>query len=248
MGKVQILGIPATTHAMDVYGGFQFSEKEVESIAEGLRSGRMKLGAKHDLRLTLTAQVIDARTVLLADGHTAAYLILEMDEEEWKRHDGESLGGFSVMVKRPFLGASRRPAVTISADAHWFSDEQIRAAYNCFAAQDIETAASRLYQFSDVPTILVVLTFATQQISTIPAGLLCNYIYDSLKNFLRGDRQPSRITVTFDSQTGRLTEAHIETSSEEVLRSAIDKLPEIIKTNSAFEYSECEQSWKQIDS
>ena len=233
---------------MDAYGGFQFSVAEVEAIANGLRAGKINIGAKHDLRLTIAAHIIDARAILLADGHTAAYVILEVDEDEWKRNDGGSLNGFSVMINRRFLGNSKRPAVAISADAYWFSAEEIEAAYNAFSQQNVEAVASRLYQFSDTPTILAVLTFATQQVSTIPAGLLCNYIYDSLKNFIGGNRPSSRITLKFDTQSGKLTEAHIETSSESTLRAAINKLPEIINSNSAYEYSEGEEAWKQLDS
>jgi hypothetical protein len=248
VGTIQILGVPATTRRMDAYGGFQFSVAEVKAVAERLRTGRMEVGLKHDPRLNLDARVIDAGTVTLDDGHTAAYMTLEVDEDEWKRHDCESLGGFSVSVNRPFIRNSNGPAVSISADAHWFSDQQIEAAYDVFARQDIGAVAYRLYQFSDVPTILVTLTFITQQVSTIPAGLLCNYIYDSLKNFIGGGRPASRIVLKFDPQTGKATEAHIETSSEEVMRAAIDKLPEMISSNSSYEYSDKDDSWKRLES
>jgi len=99
----------------------------------------------------------------------------------------------------------------------------------------------------------VIVQFVGQQLSTIPAGLLCNYLYESLKHFLRRkreDREASIFDISFDPETGRLTQAHIRTGSEEVLKEALDKLPDIISSNigGAYGYSGDEHSWKQLDS
>ena len=44
-----------------------------------------------------------------------------------------------------------------------------------------------------------------------------------------------------------MTDLHIERASDAVLIKALDKLPEIINSNLAYEYSENEESWKQIE-
>jgi hypothetical protein len=247
MSEIQIRGVVATTHPLDAYGGFQATVDEIESLVESLRSGRFTLGVQHDPRVSLQAQVLDAHTRVDEDGYTLAEVTLEIDEDEWQRHDGENLAGFSVSIRRLFLGnPAETPLVTLSADAQ-VSDEQIEAAYNEFANRGVPTTAYRLYQFADVPSILVVLTFIGQQISTIPIGLLINYIYDSLKHFSRKSQEPPNLHVKFSPETGRMTDLHIERASDAVLIKALDKLPEIINSNLAYEYSENEESWKQIE-
>ena len=248
MPTIQIRGFAATTHPLDAYGGFQASVEEVESIVESLRNGRSKLTVRHDPRVTLNAQLIDAHTRVDNDGYTLAEVTLEVDEDEWRRHDGENLTSFSVSIRRPFLGnPAEPPLVMLSADAQ-LSDEEIEAAFNEFASRGVPANAYHLYQFADIPTILVVLTFIGQQISTIPVGLLINYIYDSLKHFFREDHDAPSINVKFSPETGRLTELHIESASDSILRDAVNKLPEIINSNLAYEYSNDEEAWKQIES
>lgn len=136
--------------------------------------------------------------------------------------------------------------VTISADAQ-LSDEEIEAAYNEFASRGVPASACRLYQFADVPSILIVLAFIGQQVSTIPVGVLVNYIYDSLKHFFRREHDAPSINIKFSPETGRVTELYIEPASESALRDALDRLPGIIDSNVAHEYSDDEKAWKQIE-
>jgi hypothetical protein len=195
----------------------------------------------------LQAQVIDAHTRVDDNGYTLAEVTFELDEDEWRRHGAEDLTGFSVSIMRPYLGnPAEAPLVTLSADAQ-LSDEEIEAAYNEFASRGIPANAYHLYQFADVPSILVVLAFIGQQVSTIPVGLLVNCIYDSLKHFFRRDHDAPSLNVKFSPETGRITELHIERASDRVLRDALNKLPEIINSNLAYEYSDDEKAWKQIE-
>jgi hypothetical protein len=78
-------------------------------------------------------------------------------------------------------------------------------------------------------------------------GVLINYIYDSLKHSFRTGQEPPNLNVKFSPETGRITELHIERASDAVLRKALDKLPEIINSNLAYDYSDDEESWKQIE-
>lgn len=248
MRTIQITGAAATTHPLDAYGGFQASVKEVESVVESLRNRIIPIRVRHDPRITLNARVINTHTRVDGDGYTLAEVTLEVDEDEWQRQGGENFTGFSISIMRPFLGSPDEiTLVTISADAQ-VSDEELEAAYGEFASRGIPANAYHLYQFADVPAVLVVLTFIGQQISTIPVGLLINYIYDSLKHFIRRDHDAPNLNVKFSAETGRITELHIEGASEAVLRKAIDKLPDIINSNLAYEYSDNEESWKQIES
>jgi hypothetical protein len=255
MGRVQMRGVIVSTRPMAVYGGVRFTEQAVRSFAEKLRSDGMVFGLHHDPRVNIDAEVIDV-TVANDDGEIIVEVTIEVDEDEFTRNGGARIGGFSVSATRKFLGTEGvEPAVIVSADAHWFDEAQLQAAYAAFVEQGMTAQANRLYQFSSVSTAVILLTFVGQQVATMPAGVICIYIHDSLKNFFSrsatGEFREGmpQIEINFDANTGRAIKLHIQASSEAVLKDALDKLPSIIESNTGgtYEYSEDRETWKQAD-
>jgi hypothetical protein len=261
LGRITITGEVASTRPMQAYGGVSISRELIEALADKLRSGNIPIRLRHDPRRSLNDVVVRGVTTRQDDdGETLVEVTLDVDEEEFERKGGSVLGGFSVSIIDPFLtDGVAEPVVTISADAHWFSDTELEAAYRDFSRHDVTVRANHLYQFADVSTALVLLQFIGQQIATMPAGILCIYIHDALQHLFRRRRlraentdelEPSIIDMSFDPGTGRITKAHIRTTSEDVMKQAIDKLPDIISSNrnARYEYSEERQIWIEGDS
>src|ERR1700691_2735603 len=245
VASICIEGVAASTRAMDAYGGVQLPCELVESVANNLKRGSMQWGLHHDPRVALDVTVLDAFTRTGSDGHVEAVVRFEVDENQWQRTGTSAPEGLSISGSQRFLGdPDVSPAVTIAADAHWFSDDQIRAAFEKLAAVGEPVEGCRLYQFAAEPPALVALAFVLQQLSTIPTGLLCSYIYDALKNFVGPHVEPSKFSLTFDKETGGVTHAYLETTSDDVLKHAIDTLPGIVDNGGQYENSESEKVWK----
>jgi len=230
---------------MKAYGGVKLPKTAVEQIADNLKIGKMQFGLHHDPRQDLDQRVVDAFIRTADDGNTEAVIVCEIDQEMWHKVGGDEITGFSVSGTQPFLGEEESaPGVIISADAHWFPEDRLRAAYEEFTRGGIRVQARRLYQFSAEPPALIIATFLLQQLSTIPAGVLASYIYDSFKKLSGHRKQPSKFFMKFDKETGRVTEAYLETSSDEVLKHAIDSLLPLTAREGSYEYLSEEETWK----
>jgi hypothetical protein len=183
-------------------------------------------------------------------GETLVEATFNVDEDEYMKMGGDLVNGFSVTCVEPFLPSeTRQPAVTVAADAAWYSDADLQQFYEFFSARGIPAQAGRLYQFSAASDAVVLLSFIGQQLATMPTGVICNYIYDSLKHFISGcrDGEQTDLEINFDAKTGRAVRLHLKTSSDDVLRAAMDKLPAIIESNSdgSYEYFDDAEEWKR---
>jgi hypothetical protein len=256
LGRIRITAVIVSTRPMHVYGGVRISERDVSRFAEKMRRGEIPFGLHHDPRVNLDAEIVDVAVRRNPQGEVCAEVTIEVDEEEYVRKGGTQVGGFSVDATTTLLQSEGvEPVAVISADAHWFDDTQLTAAYAAFNERGISARANRLYQFADVSGAVVLLTFVGQQFATMPSNVICSYVYDSLKNlFSRKDRkdagrEPSDFAIKFDPATGRMVDLHIRTSSDDVLRGALDKLPGIIESNSKgrYEYIEGAQAWEIIE-
>jgi hypothetical protein len=231
---------------MDAYGGIQISEGSIQALANQIKLGQIPMRMNHDPRLTLGAQIVDSFTVRGGDGHLSAHVIFDVDQEEWERTGAATAGGFSVSIVERFLGTnSETPAIKLAADAHWFTDEQLVAAFERLTRVGAPVQCGHLFQFSADPPALIAVTFLLQQLNTISTGLLCNYLYDGLKHLVGERTKPSKLQLKFDRETGKVTDAYLETASDAVMKHAIDKLPAILDQTGNFEYSEVEEDWKQ---
>lgn len=217
----------------------------MKSLADDLKQGKMGWDLHHDPRTQLDVRVLDAFTRADAERDTEAIVVVEVDEQEWNEKGGDTDNGFSLSGTQRLLGEpDGSPSVSVAADAHWFTDEQITAAFEALQRTGAPIQALRLYQFAAEPTALVLLTFLLQQISTIPASLLCSYIYDALRNFITADKQPSKPSLTFVSGTGSVAHAYLETDSDRVLKHAMDTLPATLSRVGEHEYDASERAWE----
>ncbi len=228
---------------MEAYGGVRISETAIRSLTDALKTGSVPFGLHHDPRHRLNAGVVDAFTRHSEDGELQAVVVLEVDESEWAENGGGNATGLSVSTRRLLFGERKAtPTVTIAADAQWFSDQQIEAAF-----RDLSTALGaahgcRLYQFALEPPAVVALVVTLQQMCTVPATLLSSYIYDGLKHFVAREPSIFNVTVTYE-QTGKTTDVYLETASDEVLKHAISILARVFDHGGEYDYSTDAEDW-----
>jgi hypothetical protein len=133
-----------------------------------------------------------------------------------------------VSLTQPLLqvAVAGAPHLELNVDAAHFADEDIEA-----AARELSThfsvGARRMYQFSVVPPPNVYLLASLDVLRDLAIGVAAAALYDGLRHLLR-PRKAERSVFTFRFREGdRELSARIETSSEEALRQAIDKMPEL---------------------
>jgi hypothetical protein len=242
VSKIRIEVLVASTHPMEAYGGVSFPEETIRSLFDTIKNGNLPLGLHHDPRLRVDAKAIDARLERGEDEHLQVIAIYEVDEGDWNLKGGNQVSGFSISGTVPMLGDYKTdPGATIAADAHWFTDAQITAAFNDLSKLGMPVQGRRLYQFATVPPALVVL--ALQQVLSIPTAVLGAYIYDVLKHFV--SREPSKFELNItDPRTGKATHAYLETTSRKVLKHALDTLPALLDHGGEYDYSSGEETWE----
>jgi hypothetical protein len=203
----------ATTELIPAYGGTQLSLEELERMAQILRSQSVPMRLSHDAREPLYAENVDTEVRKRPDGEYELWIEFDVEEEGWAKYEAErdalgTPGGMSFTLTRTFaeLGSETEPSpvsVVVAADAHHFSDDQILAAAGEFADTGA-VKASRLYQFSAVPTALVWIQYVLQEGAQIPSGLFSNWLYDALRHFRRpGHASPAVILELNEGAEGR---------------------------------------------
>ena len=102
----------------------------------------------------------------------------------------------------------------VAADAHHFSDDQILDAAQEFAAAG-KVRASRLYQFSAIPTALVLVQYLLQEGAQVPSNLFSNWLYDALRHFRRaGQASPAVTLEVTEGAEGRKVTASIPAGTD----------------------------------
>lgn len=250
MALVQIIGVLASSAPMNAYGGVTISEDAIKGMANTIELGPTTLGVRHDPRHQIPARIVESFTRRGHDGYLEIVVCYEIDDADWTRYDGASMQGFSISSREPFLSKGNEAvAITVSADAHWFSDHQLRQSFEQLSAVFDDVEVCRLYQFSIDPSSLVVIQLALGDLSSLGIGLLTNYLYDALRNLVRpeknGSREPSKFSIELtDTVNGRTVKAYVETSSERTLRHALDSLPAALRSElTQLEFSSEDHQW-----
>lgn len=242
MSKIHVEGLVASTRPMEVYGGVSLSEETIRALFDTIKNGGLPLELHHDSRFRVDAKVIDARLERDEDGYLQVFATYEADEDDWNLKGGNQASGFSISGTTPMLGGDKTdPTAMIAADAHWFTDAQITAAFEDLSKLGVPVQGRRLYQFATDSPALVVL--ALQQVLGIPTAVFGTYIYDALKHFLSPEPSKFEITIT-DSRTGKSTHAYVETTSRKVLKHALDTLPALLDHGGKYDYSSDEETWE----
>lgn len=231
---------------MAAYGGTTFPEEFVRSMEHQVESAT--LGLHHDPRRRLDARLVATSLERDADGYLQLVLTYEVDEDAWLAGGGGTTTGFSFTGYVRFLGLDELdPRVSIAADAHWFSDAQLKQAFDSLKRAHDSVSAFRLYQFAAEPEALVTLNFVLSQLVAIGPGVAASWIYDALKNFL--GTKPSTFSIEVsDATTGKTARAYLRTSSPRLLRHAMDTLPDVLLNGGSHEYSERDETWHQSGS
>ncbi len=238
---------------MQAYGGFVFSEDDIRHLELRIRNG-LPFGVNHDPRITSTVTLLNTALRTDDDGYLGVWVTIEVDQDEWIENNWNSLSGFSPTITRNIFGGSAvTPSVIIGADAHWFSDDQIREACRAMSEHELTTCGRRIYQFADLPRAIVDLVVS--QAPNLSSAILGSYIYESLKHFVHrlssGNSQPVQsefIITVVDSDLGMTTTAYLKTSSKKILRHAMDNLPLILSRGGNYDYSQENGRWEDRDS
>lgn len=218
--------VVATTHPLEVYGGIRLTVEVLEDIAHSLRSGAPML-AHHDARRPIDTRNPEAGVRQRSDGEYEVWISVEIDDDAWSEYEAEvagagAPGGISFTAYEPIaraVGPDAGFTVRLAANAHHSSDEQILEAGTAFAGV-APVEVGRLLQFSFTPPDLVVLSFILNQVSSIPAGVVGNYVYDALRRFRRNDKTPE-LRLEVESAAGRVTAVIPEGTSDRTAKLAI---------------------------
>lgn len=252
--SIRLEGLVASTRPMAIYGGFRFPENTIRLLESRIRNGEIPLGLHHDPRTRTDATILSTELKSDSDGNLEVWVLIEVDEEEWIGNGWSTATGFSPEMSLPIIGDDTIvPSVTIGADAYWFSDDQIRDACQAMSEKGLTACGQRLYHFSELPRAIV--HFAMFQLPNLPPGILSSYIYDCLRHFFRHkptkelESAQSEFSLDLtDANRGLTTTAYLRTSSDVVLRYAIDNLPQILLRGGDYDYSEENGRWKDRDS
>lgn len=239
MGKVivatvewlELEGIMATTHKIEKYGGFQLDEDALQRMAEALNSGRVPLLGQHDWGKPVRTQQMSARIIRRPDGESELRISVLVHAEDWD--SAGEIGGMSFSVFEP-IGRADGPhkdadPLRLGGDAAWFDDETISAACVVMSAL-APVEGSRLYQFSAVHDLKVVLDLGYDLVQALGPSLAASAIYDGVKLMLRsviGRRDDlvavptTRIELSTTLPSGSVV-ALIDTPDSETARRALE--------------------------
>lgn len=236
----QVRGRVATTHPLSVYGGIVLAEGALQSMAEQLRLGNMPMNFNHNIDQPISAVVLDAGTERMDDGHIAVWVEFDVPEEEWDVVTRElaaagAPGGFSFTGMTNFAGPSDA-VITLAADAHHFSQQQIRDAADVFP-DDYTVRLAKAYQFSSVPDASVYLSFAVSVAAEIPAHLLAELIMDSCKKLFKRDAS-NVYNLSIHCRPGELkAKVRIATDDPDAFTVAVKAASETLKAAALVEVS-----------
>jgi hypothetical protein len=227
----------ATSHEVEAYGGFQLPDEVLGEMAEAIRTGAMPMHFQHDISRPVVTSNVVTGTERLEDGHLAVWAEFDVAEDSWAAFEAERVaasapGGMSFSCTGPLKGGTlaRNSSAVIAADASHFTDDEIRAAAALLRTLDPDAGAKRLYQFSYVPDVKVVLDLTVDLINSLGPNLAASVIYDAAKSLLRPQRGATIFNVNF--RKGRngmhVVKVHIVAHTPEELKVAIAGLPEVL--------------------
>lgn len=246
MGRLRIQGFLVTSGPIAAYGGLAIAEELMEDIANAVRQGRAPFMAQHDARRRLDVQVLDVAVRRTQDGHLGVWVDVEVDEAEWDK--AGAVGGWSVAVIEPRFeaaDASGRAVIRLSVDAAHFAEQLLAEATEALRNSNFEVQGGLLYQFAVFPPPNVVIEFSLYLLRDLTVGVLAAALYEGLRRLLK-PRHASRTVFDFRIHEGdQSVHAHLETGDPEVLKDALDRLPNLIdREGKGFEYDDKNREWR----
>lgn len=230
-----------TTQPVEAYGGVQFDERIVAEVADAVASGRLPMHFNHDISRPVGISNVTAGTETLPDGHVAAWAEFDVDADVWKTFQNDvaeagAPGGMSVSLTVPLADEGFEPDAdtVVAADAHHFSDSDIRAAMNELTRLDARVHGQRLMQFSFEPTAKVIFELVVPVVQALGPNLAASVLYDAAKHFFLKPGRTGAIVfnVMFrESRRGTKTlKVHIKANDAEQFRTALENLPTVLNS------------------
>jgi hypothetical protein len=189
----------ATTDRISAYGGFRLPREKLEELAQALGSQSVPMRLFHDAREPVYVENVIPEVRERPDGEYELWVEFDVEEEGWAKYEAErnalgGPGGLSFTITQTIAESKTQSgpvSVVVAADASHFSDDQIMAAAHEFS-DGATVKACRLYQFSVVPTALVLFQFLLQEGAQVPPGLFSIWLYDALRRIKRpGQASPA---------------------------------------------------------
>ena len=245
----------ATTDPIPAYGGVRLALEALESMAQTLTSQSVPMRLFHDAREPLHVENVNTEIRQRPDGEYELWVEFDVEEEGWARYEAEretrgAPGGLSFTLTEPIAQftsevEAQPVTITVAADAHHFSDDEILAvAYDFDGASNIN--ASRLYQFSVVPDALVLIQFLGQEFAQIPPGIISAWLYDAWQHLRRPGQPNPPLTLESIEPGGRETTASIPTGTDNAVAiRAIEAFESIAKQPGTYECMP-DGSWRII--
>jgi hypothetical protein len=243
----------ATTHAIDAYGGLKLSIEDMSQIAARMKSGTLPMHVSHDFGRPLRSEVLDAGVERLPDGEYAAWANVKVDAAGWDAFEEQRVaagapGGMSISFGNPILGQSAPSdaPISLAADAHHFSDEEVMAAVAEISAL-AEAQGLNYFQLSAVPEAAVILSILVPAVSGVSLNVVSSFVYDAITRFIRPGK-PTRIVFDQDGHGVRLR-LSVTTDSKGVAKKAIDAAVLLQKTveDGRYVYDVEQDSLRRLD-
>lgn len=229
--------IVATSGPFPAYGTrIQLGDAVLESLAEGLRTGRLGSLWHHDIRQPADFRILDAGLRVRPDGEREVWALVEVDSDQWSAYQanldaagapgGVSFSGSEPLAELPALSGTDEVYTHISADMGHWSDQEILEAAEELRRLGV-VSAGRRFEFAHDPRAVVDLLFALKEIGLpIFLGVASNVLYEPLKRFLRHDKPTIFHFEVRDKD--QWVRAYLETDDEAVLERAIDTFERLV--------------------
>ncbi len=236
----------ASSHPLDVYGGFVASDELLEGLAEAMNSGPFPMHFNHDLRRPIGTRnprgwtERDEEGFLIVKGSVE---ILKSDADFYQDQlaQFDAPGGMSYSFTSLLGDADQdvdSPAVAyIAGDAAHFDEESILA-----AAAELKplgpVQGRHLYQF-DAEVLPVIILFLANGAASVSWNLVSAYFYDALKKLQL--KPGTQIQIVKEvGPNGQRVSGTVETSDSEVAKAAIEKFGSLLETDAAYDWDDSE--------
>lgn len=257
MGIIRVHSVVASSHPLEAYGGIQLSEEVIRELAAATGRGEVPMNIGHNLARPLRVSNVTSNTDRSDDGYLQALIAFDVEEELWEPYQRElraagisGMGAMSITFMEPLGGEGEltNAPVVVAGDAHHFTDEEIRAAAVILRSLDRTAAGQRMFQLSADPELRVVFGLVLEFVTSVGAGLVTSAIYDAAKTLFR----PGKVN-TFDlsfkqAKNGkRSLKASIKVSTEEELKTALDRLPAVLESGARGTFDHQNSGYVRVD-
>lgn len=255
MGRLRAKAIMTTSQPIEAYGGFQLPDETLYEFAEKLRSDQLRFFKNHDPRQPWDAVVVNAGVEDRDDGYKQVWAEFDVDEDDWEQwqHHLEASGApggmsFSLLETLETFGDGA-PLVTLAADPSHFDQEIIVDAARRLA--DIGTSHAGVYfQFAHQPDPVIVFILVMEAVRSVGVGVVANYLYEALKSIRKSRKsglgQPTIFDFTLEKEGARFIEARLESTSDEVLKHAIDAFTRLAEEG-VYDFDHQRRRWTRLN-